>query len=86
MMETVLGVLAGSWAVVMAVSPVLQIRRIVRMRSSKEVSIPYFGILVLGFLLWLAYGVAIANLALIIPNAVAAVIGLATIAVARRYR
>jgi uncharacterized protein with PQ loop repeat len=85
-METVLGVLAGSWAVVMAVSPVLQIRRIVRMRSSKEVSIPYFGILVLGFLLWLAYGVAIANLALIIPNAVAAVIGLATIAVARRYR
>jgi MtN3 and saliva related transmembrane protein len=86
MMETVLGVLAGSWAVVMAVSPILQIRRIVRMRSSKEVSIPYFGILVLGFLLWLAYGVAIANLALIIPNAVAAVIGLATIAVARRYR
>jgi uncharacterized protein with PQ loop repeat len=85
-METVLGVLAGSWAVVMAVSPILQIRRIVRMRSSKEVSIPYVGILVLGFLLWLAYGVAIANLALIIPNAVAAVIGLATIAVARRYR
>jgi MtN3 and saliva related transmembrane protein len=85
-METVLGILAGSWAVLMAISPLLQIRRIVRLRSSKEVSIPYFGILVLGFLLWLAYGIAIANLALIIPNSLAAVIGLATIVVARRYR
>lgn len=86
MSETVLGVLAGSWAVLMAVSPVLQIRRIVRLRSSQEVSIPYFGILVLGFLLWLAYGVVLGNLALIVPNSVAAVIGLATIAVALRYR
>jgi uncharacterized protein with PQ loop repeat len=86
MMETVLGILAGSWAVLMAISPLLQIRRIVRLRSSEEVSIPYFGILVLGFLLWLAYGIGIANLALIIPNSLAAVIGLATIAVARRYR
>ena len=85
-METVLGILAGSWAVLMAISPLLQIRRIVRLRSSKEVSIPYFGILVVGFLLWVAYGIAIANLALIIPNSLAAVIGLATIAVASRYR
>jgi MtN3 and saliva related transmembrane protein len=85
-METVLGILAGSWAVLMAISPLLQIRRIVRLRSSKEVSIPYFGILVFGFLLWLAYGIAIANPALIIPNSLAVVIGLATIAVAKRYR
>jgi uncharacterized protein with PQ loop repeat len=85
-METVLGILAGSRAVLMAISPLLQIRRIVRLRSSKELSIPYFGILVFGFLLWLAYGIAIANLALIIPNSLAAVIALATIAVARRYR
>jgi uncharacterized protein with PQ loop repeat len=48
MMDTVLGILAGSWAVLMAISPLLQIRRIVRLRSSEEVSIPYFGILVLG--------------------------------------
>jgi MtN3 and saliva related transmembrane protein len=46
----------------------------------------YFVILLVGFALWMAYGVAASNLALIIPNAVAAVVIAATIAVAWRYR
>ena len=86
MTETVLGIMAGSWAVLMAVSPILQIRQILRMRSSKEVSIPYFVVLIVGFLLWIAYGIAIENAALIIPNSVATVIGIMTIVVARRFR
>ena len=86
MTETALGIVAGSWAVLMAVSPILQIRRIVRLRDSEQVSIPYFAVLVVGFLLWLAYGVALGNVALIVPNAVAAMVGLTTIVVARRYR
>jgi MtN3 and saliva related transmembrane protein len=70
----------------MAVSPILQIRRIMRLGSSNEVSVPYFGVLVVGFVPWMAYGFAIENLALIISNAVATVVGLATIAVALRLR
>jgi uncharacterized protein with PQ loop repeat len=84
--ETVLGATAASWAILMAISPALQIRKILRHRSSREVSIGYFWILVVGFALWIAYGVAIVNWFLIVPNTVALVVSLATIVVALRYR
>ena len=86
MLVTALGVAAASWGVIMGVSPVLQIRRIIRRRSSEDVSLSYFGVLLTGFILWLAYGIAIGDLVLIIPNSVAICIGIATIMVARRYR
>jgi uncharacterized protein with PQ loop repeat len=70
----------------MALSPVLQVRKIVELKSARGVSIAYFLVLLVGFLLWLAYGIAAANLALIVPNAVATVVISATIAVALRYR
>jgi MtN3 and saliva related transmembrane protein len=84
--ETTLAFTAATWAVAMAVSPVLQIRRIVELKSSEGVSIAYFAVLLVGFVLWLSYGIAAANLALIVPNAVAAVVISATIGVAVRYR
>jgi MtN3 and saliva related transmembrane protein len=84
MIVTGLAVAAAAWGVLMGVSPVLQIRRMVRQRSSRDVSIGYFAILLVGFLLWLSYGVAARNLALIVPNAVALLIGASTIAVALR--
>ncbi len=40
----------------------------------------------IGFVLWFAYGVALGNWALIIPNTIAFVVGATTIAVARHYR
>jgi MtN3 and saliva related transmembrane protein len=85
-MESALAFTAATWAIAMAVGPVLQIRKIVQLRSSRGVSIGYFLVLLVGFVLWLAYGVAAENFALIIPNVVALlVIGL-TIVVALRYR
>ncbi|MGH2827678.1 MAG: SemiSWEET family transporter [Actinomycetota bacterium] len=86
MVVTALGVAAASWGVIMGISPVLQIRRIIRRRSSDDVSISYFGVLLTGFFLWLAYGIAIGDLVLIIPNSVAICVAIATILVARRYR
>ena len=85
-METELAFVAATWAIAMAVSPLFQIRKIVALNSSHGVSIAYFLVLLVGFLLWLAYGIAAANLALIVPNVVAAVVTAATIAVALRYR
>ncbi len=81
---TGLAVAAAAWGVLMGVSPVLQIRQMVRRRSSRDVSVGYFVILLVGFLLWLGYGIAARNLALIVPNAVALLIGASTIAVALR--
>jgi len=53
-----------------------------RQRSSRDVSIAYFAVLLVGFVLWLGYGIASRNLALIVPNAVALLIGASTIAIA----
>ena len=85
-METTLAFGAATWAIAMALSPALQIRRIVELQSSRGVSIAYFLVLLVGFVLWLGYGVAADNFALIIPNALAAIVSAATIVVAARYR
>ncbi len=77
---------AATWGVAMAVSPLLQIRAIRAHRSSRGVSIGYQQVLLVGFLLWLSYGIALRNAAIIVPNVVAAVVCVATIAVAARYR
>jgi uncharacterized protein with PQ loop repeat len=83
---TALAFAAATWGVAMAVSPVLQIRKILQHRSSRGVSVGYMSVLFVGFLLWFAYGVALGNWALIVPNTVAAIVIVATIVVALRYR
>ena len=72
--------------IAMAVSPLLQIRKIVQHRSSHSVSLGYMTVLFVGFLLWLAYGISLGNWALILPNVVAALVIAATMAVVLRYR
>ena len=86
MVVTGLAVAAAAWGVLMGVSPVLQIRRMLRQRSSRDVSVGYFSILLVGFLLWIGYGIASRSLALIVPNTVALLIGVSTIAIALRLR
>jgi len=86
MLETVLGLVAAVWGVLMAVSPGLQIRKMLLHRSSREVSIAYFWVLLVGFTLWVAYGVSITNWYLVVPNAVAFTVCVTTITVALRYR
>ena len=55
-------------------------------RSSRRISLGYLTVLLVGFALWLGYGVAINNLAIIVPNTVALLTGVATIAVVLHYR
>ena len=59
---TLLAIIASSWGIAMALSPTLQIRHMIARRSSAGISIPYLGVLVVGFVLWFAYGVALAQL------------------------
>jgi MtN3 and saliva related transmembrane protein len=86
MVTTVLGITAGSWAVLMALSPALQIREIVRRGSSEGISIGYFVVLLVGFGLWVSYGIASDDLALVVPNTVAFLVVACTIAVALEHR
>jgi uncharacterized protein with PQ loop repeat len=86
MLETVLGATAAAWGILMAISPGLQIRKMLLHRSSHQVSIAYFWVLLVGFTLWVAYGVSIKNWYLVVPNAVAFIVCTTTIAVALRYR
>jgi MtN3 and saliva related transmembrane protein len=86
MAQTVLAAAASSWAVLMGIAPLLQIRRMLRHQSSREVSVGYFTILLIGFLLWIAYGAAARIPALVIPNIVALLVGSAVVIVAIRLR
>ena len=85
-MTAILATVAATWGVAMAVSPVLQIRAIRAHRSSRGVSVGYQQVLLVGFILWLSYGIALHNIAIIIPNIVAAIVSVATILVSRHYR
>ncbi len=85
-MTEVLAVLAATWAVLMGLAPVLQIRRMVRRGSADDLSVGYISVLVPGFALWIAYGISSANLALIVPNIVALLVATLTIVVAVRLR
>lgn len=83
---TALGVVAGSFGVVMAAGPMLQARRVHRLRRSDDVSILFLAILFIGAGAWLAYGVALMNWAMIIANVVGMTASLTTIFVVRYWR
>ncbi len=85
-MTDVLAVLAAFWGVLMALSPLLLMRRILARRSSGDVSIAYLLVLQVGFTLWVAYGWALGNAAILVPNFVAFGIGLATLLITLRFR
>jgi len=86
MTETFLAGAASSWAVLMGIAPVLQIRRMLREQSSRQVSLGYFTVLLIGFLLWISYGAVAGIPALVIPNIVALLTAGAVIVVAVRLR
>jgi len=86
MVVSLLAASASAWGVLMGLSPVLQIRRMLRQRSSREVSLGYFAILLAGFVLWISYGIAAGNMWLVVPNSIALLVGLTLVAVALRLR
>ena len=75
----ILGAAASAWGIVMAIAPVLQIIRMLRRRSAADISLGYFALLVPGFILWVAYGIATADIFLTAPNALATLTALTVI-------
>lgn len=85
-MSTYLAVAAATWGVAMSFAPLLQIRAVRAHGTSQAVSVGYQQILLVGFVLWLAYGIAIRNVPLMITNTVSAAVCTATILVVLRFR
>jgi len=85
-LANVIGWTAASWGVVMALSPMLQLRRMLQTRSSDDISVGYFLLLIPGFALWVLYGAVRHDLVLAVPNALAAVTGVTVIVTASRLR
>lgn len=81
-----LAVATTVWGVAMAVAPTLQIMRIRRERSSAGVSALHIAVLLVGFALWLAYGVTEESLPLILSNVVALAVNGAWLACVIRDR
>lgn len=82
---SVTGVAACCSGVVMALSPLLQARRVRIARDSDEVSSGLFMVMRINSTLWVAHGLATGDPVLVVPNAVAFVTSAVTLTVIRRY-
>ena len=85
-MTDVLPLAAGSWGVLMGLAPVFQIRRIIQRRSSADVSLGYLAVLLVGFVLWLSYGLSIGDPAIVVTNVASLSACVATIAAVVVFR
>jgi MtN3 and saliva related transmembrane protein len=85
-MGSSLAILATGWGLVMSLSPLLQVRVVLQRRSSKEVSIGWIVVLLIGFVLWGAYGLSIRNLPLVLTNIVSCTVCAFTLTVVLRFR
>lgn len=79
-------VVATVYGVFMSLAPFLQARRMWQRRSSDDVSMTYLAVLLVGFVLYLTYGISITNRLLIVTNVVSVAATSATLAVAIRLR
>lgn len=86
MPDWIISTAASVWGLVMALAPILQIARMLRQRSSRDISLGYFWLLIPGFLLWVAHGATTGDIFLVVPNALAAVTAACLITVATWLR
>ena len=78
-MTSFLAIAAAVFGVAMGASPLLQLRRIIRLRSSRDISTGFFAVVVAGQLTWVAYGIALRNAAVIASNGCGMLVNLAVL-------
>ncbi|MGI9622688.1 MAG: SemiSWEET family transporter [Acidimicrobiales bacterium] len=79
-------IVATVYGVFMSLAPLLQAKKMWIRKSSEDVSIPYLVVLVVGFSLYLLYGISISNRLLISTNVVSILATAATLAIAALLR
>lgn len=70
----------------MGTAPALQLRRMLRLKSSRDISLGFFAVAALGQLTWVAYGAALHNLAVMASNGSGMLINAAVFATAVTLR
>lgn len=83
--ETV-GLLASIAALVVFISPIDQIRTIIKIKKSDEVSPALYMAMIVNCALWTTYGIGISNWFITVPNAVGIVLGAVTLIVIFKYK
>lgn len=83
--ETI-GLIASIFAILMFISPIDQIRDIIRDKTSHTVSPLIYFLMILNCSFWVLYGLGINNIYIITPNAIGAFLGLATLIIIFKYR
>ena len=78
------GVLASVMGTLMAAAPLLQLHRIRRRHSAEDVSKAFITIVCCGSASWLAYGIALGDAFMIVPNVIGVAANGATLLVACR--
>lgn len=64
------GTVAMIWSVLISFSMILQIRKIIKRKSSKDVSLPFFLIVMMAYVFWLLHGILVGNVYLMISQTV----------------
>ena len=85
-MSSAIAYVTTFWGLLMGLAPLLQVRVIVRERSSEGISPGWVMILLIGFLLWLVYGFVNRDVPLMITNVVAVSVTTTLLITMRRYR
>ncbi|HEU4701491.1 MAG TPA: SemiSWEET family transporter [Conexibacter sp.] len=83
---SLVGPIAAASGVVMALSPLLQVRRIRALGESSEVSAGVFQTMRMNASIWLTYGLATANVVILVPNVCALATTTLTLATIKRFR
>jgi uncharacterized protein with PQ loop repeat len=80
------GLVASVSGVCMALSPLLQARRVRALGDSSEVSAGVFQVMRVNASIWLTYGIVSGNAVLVVPNVVGVLTTTGTLLVIARYR
>jgi MtN3 and saliva related transmembrane protein len=84
-MSQALALATTFWGLLMGLAPVLQIRVILRDRDASGTSLGWVVVLLVGFVLWLAYGVMKQDVPIVVTNIVAVVVTAMLLAVVLRH-
>jgi uncharacterized protein with PQ loop repeat len=84
-MSETLAVATTLWGLLMGLAPVLQIRLILRDGDASGTSLGWVVVLLVGFVLWLSYGLTTKDAPIIITNIVAVVVITILLAVVLRH-
>jgi solute carrier family 50 protein (sugar transporter) len=82
----IIGLIASIFAILMFISPIDQIRDIIKDKTSHTVSPLIYFMMIFNCFFWVLYGLGINNIYITTPNAVGVFLGVATLIVIYRYR